>query len=525
MINDLIKTTYDRVPYYSNAFINSSIDRMYVIANAFGIKATLPDNARVLELGCAAGANIIAQAIKHKNAKFIGVDLALSQIEHGKKAINKLGLKNIELFADDILNVARGGGAKYGKFDYIIVHGIFSWVPDAVKKAIYEIGAKLLSQNGVQMISYNTYPGWKFKEITRDFMRFASKDVDYEKEPALKLQRALDALKFEIGAYKTTTLSPEQDYQILTRELKAHNNKAVQNYKNPSYIMHEYLEIYNAPSYLIDFVADANDLGLAYIEDMSLHFDYNEFSNATIEEYARLAWQNRIEKDQMFDFINSTQFRHSLLTLKENEAKICLNHAKMQERIMDFHLSFTNKSEYLKQRSKGLELENLVNALYDAYPASISVHEAIKLVPKNTLIGHIHDIAAVSSSIRLSREQLFGIKYEANKSRLRKNFMPLVKYLANDDSGVLCLPTFLNAALRQSKLDYEIFTMLDGKNTKADIIKFLLKKCRTQNFTPSMQKDGKQVILSKASEQEAYFSKVLDELLRGLEETYMFEKI
>lgn len=110
MINDLIKTTYDRVPYYSNAFINSSIDRMYVIANAFGIEAALPDNARVLELGCAAGANIIAQAIKHKNAKFIGVDLAPSQVEHGQKAINKLGLKNIELFADDILNVARGGG-------------------------------------------------------------------------------------------------------------------------------------------------------------------------------------------------------------------------------------------------------------------------------------------------------------------------------------------------------------------------------------------------------------------------------
>ncbi len=111
MINDLIKTSYDKVPYQSNAFINASIDRMYVVTKSYGINATKPENARVLELGCAAGGNIIAQAIKHKSANFIGVDLATSQIQEGQKAINKLGLKNIELFSDDLANIARGGGS------------------------------------------------------------------------------------------------------------------------------------------------------------------------------------------------------------------------------------------------------------------------------------------------------------------------------------------------------------------------------------------------------------------------------
>ena len=169
MINDLIKGTYDSVTYHSNAYVHSSIDRMYMVARTYGIKAKDPKNARVLELGCAAGGNIIGQAIRHKDAHFIGVDLAASQVSIGKKAIDKLGLKNIELMAGDILDVAKWGD-KYGKFDYIIVHGIFSWVPDIVKKAIYEVGANLLSQDGVQMISYNVYPGWKYKEVTRDFM-------------------------------------------------------------------------------------------------------------------------------------------------------------------------------------------------------------------------------------------------------------------------------------------------------------------------------------------------------------------
>lgn len=524
MINDLIKTSYDKVPYQSNAYINSSIDRMYTIARTYGIKAKDPKNARVLELGCAAGGNIIGQAIKHPNAHFIGVDLAASQIDIGKKAIDKLGLKNIELMAGDILDVAKWGD-KYGKFDYIIVHGIFSWVPDFVKKAIYEVGANLLSQDGVQMISYNTYPGWKYKEITRDFMRFASKDIDYEKEPALKLQRAMDALKFEMGAYKTTKLDASQEYQILTRELKAQNIKFVQDLKDESYIMHEYLEIYNSPSYLIDFVADANDLGLAYIEDMAVHFDYSEFVNPTVEEYARLAWSERIQKDQMFDFLNATQFRHSLLTLKSNESKISTEHKDMQENIMDFHLSLMNKNEYLKERSKGLELEHLVRALYEAYPASISVRDALKLVPDGTLIGHIHDIAAASSALRLSNEPLYDIKYEVGKSRLRSDFAPLMRYLANYDQDTLCCPGYLNTSLRQSKSDYEVLVMLDGKRSKADIVKYLLEKCRKSNFAPSIQKDGKQVILAKPSEQETYFSSMLDELIEILRLNYMFERL
>ena len=100
-----------------------------------------------------------------------------------------------------------------------------------------------------------------------------------------------------------------------------------------------------------------------------------------------------------------------------------------------------------------------------------------------------------------------------------------MRYLANYDQDTLCMPGYLNTSLRQSKSDYEVLVMLEGKRSKADIVKYLLEKCRKSNFAPSIQKDGKQVILAKPSEQEAYFSSMLDELIEILRLNYMFERI
>ena len=56
---------------------------------------------------------------------------------------------------------------------------------------------------------------------------------------------------------------------------------------NRSYLLHEYLEIFNDPCYLVDFVADASDNGLEYIEDIALHYDYSEIANDTVLEFAK----------------------------------------------------------------------------------------------------------------------------------------------------------------------------------------------------------------------------------------------
>ena len=118
-------TAYDEIQYVSFPYQQSHPDRLSAVAKLLGIDAPKIETARVLELGCAAGNNLILMAENMPQGKFLGIDYSEPQAARGKKLIEELKLKNIEIRHANIMDF----GAKEGQFDYIIVHGIFSWVP------------------------------------------------------------------------------------------------------------------------------------------------------------------------------------------------------------------------------------------------------------------------------------------------------------------------------------------------------------------------------------------------------------
>jgi hypothetical protein len=61
-------------------------------------------------------------------------------------------------------------GAELGRFDYIVAHSVYSWVPEAVREHILVLCRELLSGNGVAYISYNALPGWRMRGMLRDVL-------------------------------------------------------------------------------------------------------------------------------------------------------------------------------------------------------------------------------------------------------------------------------------------------------------------------------------------------------------------
>ena len=100
------------------------------------------------------------------NSTFLGIDASSRQIDDGNGSIAALGFRNITLTCEDLLNVDEA----YGKFDYIIAHGVYSWVPDNVQQKIFFICKQNLSENGIAYVTYNTYPGWRLRGMIRDLM-------------------------------------------------------------------------------------------------------------------------------------------------------------------------------------------------------------------------------------------------------------------------------------------------------------------------------------------------------------------
>jgi SAM-dependent methyltransferase len=169
-----VLSSYDQVEYDSYPFPQSSPERLATIATLMGMQPGKLEKCRVLELGCSSGGNIIPLADRFANSNFVGIDASVKAIEKGQATIVATGLTNIELRQADILNV----DASYGQFDFIIIHGVYSWVPAHVQKKILEIFAERLTENGVAYVSYNTYPGWHFRGMIRDVMAYHAKFFD-----------------------------------------------------------------------------------------------------------------------------------------------------------------------------------------------------------------------------------------------------------------------------------------------------------------------------------------------------------
>src|SRR6185436_9013135 len=118
-------TPYDELPYPGSAFAQTHPDRLATIATLFGMAPAPVERCRVLELGCGDGGNLIPMAYTLPGSEFLGIDAGGRGIAIGQDRAVAVGLTNLRLQHLDMLDTA----IQLGKFDYIVSHGVYSWVP------------------------------------------------------------------------------------------------------------------------------------------------------------------------------------------------------------------------------------------------------------------------------------------------------------------------------------------------------------------------------------------------------------
>lgn len=299
--NQKLAQTYDEFNYTSNVFLSSQPSHLHALAKMKGLNPTPVETAKVLEIGCSFGGNILPFAIRFPKSEVVGIDLSEKQIEVGQQIINLVGINNISLLAGDISQI------KFEqKFDYIICHGVFSWVPEFVRQAILACVQNYLSPNGVAYISYNTYPGWKGKDIVKDLMLFGS---NRELPVSTRIDQAIELLKFTDNVLDNSSI--HQYMKEMFSELKSHSKY---------YLAHEQFEEYNHPMYFKEFVENLNKYDLAYVTDSSKPAILPQFIFKG-EQYKQVCdyFNNQLETiEQYIDFIQNRTFRMSVITHKQN---------------------------------------------------------------------------------------------------------------------------------------------------------------------------------------------------------------
>ncbi|MEO7101685.1 MAG: methyltransferase domain-containing protein [Luteolibacter sp.] len=131
-----------------------------VAARIGGLKTAHPAKARILEIGCCSGHNLIPLAMRWPDSEFIGIDLAETSIREANARAAVAGVTNVIFHAADLRDFKPEGGP----FDFIIAHGFFSWVPDEVKAALLDFCREHLSAAGIATISFNLECGWAARQ-------------------------------------------------------------------------------------------------------------------------------------------------------------------------------------------------------------------------------------------------------------------------------------------------------------------------------------------------------------------------
>lgn len=306
--------SYDQVPYQGYAIAETHPDRLAAIGRLFGLDPAPPERSRVLELGAAAGGNLIPMAFNLPHSRFTGVELSGAQAWRGQQMIAELRLANARMLHRDILELPIDPDADLGTFDYILAHGVWSWAPRPVRAHILALCAGLLAPGGIAYVSYNVLPGWRQRGMLRDMLLHVTRE---EASPDRRLARARKLLE-QLEAALAGEQRPEA--QTLLREVRYLRNARA------SYLFHEYLEEINEPELFSAFVARANAAGLQYLADADLYTMFPEtLGKAAAQVLSGIETLSATE--QLMDFISLRPFRRTLLVRSDAmiEREIDLN--------------------------------------------------------------------------------------------------------------------------------------------------------------------------------------------------------
>lgn len=513
-------TSYDEVLYPGYVHPQTHPDRLAVLATLFGMQPAPVAGARILELACGQGGNIIPLAVSYPDSKCLGIDLSARQIAAGMKVVQDLGLTNMELRTQSILDFPEDAG----QFDYIIAHGVFSWVPEPVRDRILKICRDHLAPQGVAIVSYNTFPGWHQRRMIRDMMRFHTKSFA---DSAKKIEQAKAFLMF-----MTKAIPDESAYgRSLHEEFRSLSNV------DESYLFHEQLEEVNEPQYFHEFARLAQSHPLQYLSEI-------ELSNLQLERYPApvaevLANMDIIEREQYLDFLTRRTFRQTLLCHQEVE----LDRNDLSSRLAGLRVSSGQlagrSAEELRgnqplvfQGANGAQLtinDAIVKTAFiqmgQVWPDSIAIDDLQASVRRELAGGKVivqsqadfhQDSLTLTHS--LAQAFVFGlVELQTSESPFANEVSeqpvacPLARYQASNGARVT---NRRHSSVTLDPINSYLLTQLDGTQNKDQLLQRLVQYVIDHKI--ALQHDG-QVVSSEAEIRELLKSKLapaLDQLRR-----------
>jgi SAM-dependent methyltransferase len=290
---------YDVVPYPGHPFAQTHPDRLAALGTLFRIDPPALEDCRVLELGCGDGGNLVPMGLALPGARFLGVDASERAIGAGRSLVEALGLTNVTLEVGAIEELEPAGE----RFDYVIAHGVYSWVAEPVRDGLLRLCRTVLSDRGIAYLSYNALPGGHLSGALRDMLVFHTAGLD---DPAARLEQARALLRLLVGSW-----SDEHEFGAIMRR---QGERLLE--RSDETLFHDELAAVNRPVYFHEFMAHAAQHGLQYLAEADFfEMQTGVLADAVSDELLRI--EDPIRREQYLDFLKGRMFRQTLLCRQE----------------------------------------------------------------------------------------------------------------------------------------------------------------------------------------------------------------
>lgn len=217
---------------------------------------------RYCELGCGVGETATTIAAANPRSEVWGFDFNPAHIARARQLAKDGGLQNIRLEDASFEQLIEGKLPDLPQFDYITLHGVWSWVSAENRAHIVRFIDSYLKPGGLVYVSYNALPGWTSAvPLQRILSLSAARDNDRSDR---RVMRALETAR-EFAAAGSTRI-PEQLLQRLDKETSV------------AYLSHEYLNEHWAPCFHTDVASDLAAAKLNYVGSATLLENFPDLS-------------------------------------------------------------------------------------------------------------------------------------------------------------------------------------------------------------------------------------------------------
>jgi methyltransferase-like protein len=393
-------------------------------------------------------------------------------------------------------------GRDFGQFDFIIAHGVYSWVPPAVRDKLLTICQDNLTANGVAYVSYNTYPGCHLRDMMRNMITYHVRDFS---DPQQQIDESRALMRFLVEA----GMGNEQYQKSLQKELESilvRSNHA---------FFHDDLGETNTPVYFYQFVEHATQHSLQYLSEADFVEIQLGVCPPKVVEVLKQISGNRIAQEQYLDFLKGRRFRQTLLC----HAGTKLDDEPRMDNLQRFSVSSQLRPEttpvdcssrqptvFLGTEGRSIKTENpLMKAalltLSKAWPHAVHFHDL--LTEARTLCGRVsaqngeelpHDVQVLAASlVRAYAGTTVEFHVWSPRFVLQPSEHPMASPLARVQAreGEKVMNLRHEDVAVEGGFERHLLQLLDGSRDRAALFGDLAKLVEIGTLT--VEKDGKPV--------------------------------